>query len=130
MVRVLIVDDQPVFRRAARLLLRALPGMEVVGEAESGEESIDMASELRPALILMDVQLPGITGMEATRHILAEQPDIRIVLLSTRDPADLPRDHLSCGAVAFIRKQDIEPDQILALARRDGAPLDNAPPHT
>ncbi|QNK83637.1 response regulator transcription factor [Nakamurella sp. PAMC28650] len=117
MVRALIVDDQPVFRRAALLLLRSLPGLQVVGEAASGEESVRMAAELRPGLILMDVQLPGINGMEATRRILTGQPDVRVILLSTRDAADLPADHLSCGAVAFVRKQDIEPGRLLALAR-------------
>ena len=70
-VRVLIVDDQEPFRMAARMVVEATDGFDVVGEAETGEDSVAMAAELAPDLVLMDVNLPGINGLDATRQILA-----------------------------------------------------------
>ena len=70
-VRVLIVDDQEPFRMAARMVVEATDGFDVVGEAETGEDSVSMAAELTPDLVLMDVNLPGINGLDATRQILA-----------------------------------------------------------
>jgi DNA-binding NarL/FixJ family response regulator len=80
-VRVLIVDDQEPFRLAARMVVDATDGFEVVGEAETGEASVEMARELRPDLVLMDVNLPGINGLDATRQILSDQADSVVVLL-------------------------------------------------
>ena len=80
-VRVLIVDDQEPFRLAARMVVEITDGFEVVGEAETGEDSVRMASELRPDLVLMDVNLPGINGLDATRQILGQGGDSVVVLL-------------------------------------------------
>jgi len=80
-VRVLIVDDQEPFRMAARLVVEATDGFEVVGEAETGESSVEMARELVPDLVLMDVNLPGINGLDATRQILTDRSDSVVVLL-------------------------------------------------
>src|SRR3990172_6021120 len=78
-VRVLIVDDQEPFRIAARMVVEATDGFEVVGEAETGEDSVSMAAELQPDLVLMDVNLPGINGLDATRQILpALQPALAL----------------------------------------------------
>jgi two-component system, NarL family, invasion response regulator UvrY len=107
-LRVLVVDDQAAFRRAATLLLRTAAGLTMVGEAASGEEAIVLCQSLEPDLVLMDVRLPGITGPEATRRILAERPGTRIILMSTYEPADLPADLDNCGAERFLRKQDID----------------------
>ena len=76
-VQVLIVDDQEPFRSAARMVVEMTDGFEVAGEAESGEEGVELAAELQPDLVLMDVYLPGIDGMEATRQITSAD-DIRI----------------------------------------------------
>jgi DNA-binding NarL/FixJ family response regulator len=106
---VLLVDDQLPFRRAARSLLEAEDGYHVLGEARNGEEAVTLARQLRPELILMDVRLPGINGIEATRQILAHDPNVVVVLLSTHSQADLPADLLHCGAAGFLRKEALDP---------------------
>jgi len=113
-LRVLVVDDQVAFRRAAALLVRTVAGLTLVGEAASGEEAVTLTRRLQPDLVLMDVRLPGITGPEATRQILAERPNTRIILMSTYAPADLPGDLDQCGAERFLRKQDIDAEALLA----------------
>ena len=115
-VTVLVVDDQPMFRRAVSSLVRSVIGLQLVGEASSGEEAVQLAMELVPDLILMDVRLPGIDGTEATRQILARLPLIRVVLVSTYDEADLPLALGECGAVRFLRKQDLDAEALLAAA--------------
>src|SRR5215472_14365399 len=99
-VRVLIVDDLEPFRRAARAVVQATAGFEVAGEAVSGEESLEAARELRPDLILMDVNLPGISGVEATRRIRGAFPRTVVLLLSTRDTHDYGPRAAECGAAA------------------------------
>lgn len=113
-MRVLVVDDQPVFRRSAVALVRAAGGFEVVGEAASGEQAVREAARLRPDAVLMDVRLPGIDGIDATRLILSARPGTTVVLVSTCDAADLPDGLATCGAAAFLRKQDLDP---VALSR-------------
>ena len=82
-VRVLIVDDQEPFRMAARMVVDATDGFDVVGEAETGEDSVSMAADLQPDLVLMDVNLPGINGLDATRQILSGSDTVVVLLLST-----------------------------------------------
>ena len=92
-VRVLIVDDQEPFRMAARMVVDATEGFEVVGEAETGEDSVTMASDLTPDLVLMDVNLPGINGLDATRQILADNANSSVVLLLDRKSTRLNSSH-------------------------------------
>lgn len=92
MVDVIIVDDQAPFRSVARALIRLLPGWRVVGEAATGEDALDLVTGGKPTMILMDINLPGINGIEATRRILAESPDVKVVLVSTYAADDLPPD--------------------------------------
>jgi DNA-binding NarL/FixJ family response regulator len=108
-VPVLIVDDQAPFRRAARAVVSATPGFEVVGEAESGEEAVRMADALEPGLVLMDINLPGINGIEATRRITSAHPRAVVMLLSTYQSGDLPADATSCGAAAYVHKEEFGP---------------------
>src|SRR5881397_2375438 len=108
-VPVLIVDDQAPFRRAARAVVTATPGFEVVGEAESGEEAVELADSLDPGLVLMDINLPGINGIEATRRITSAHPGAVVMLLSTYQSGDLPADAGSCGAAAYVHKEDFGP---------------------
>jgi DNA-binding NarL/FixJ family response regulator len=111
--RVLIVDDQEPFRQAARLVVEATDGFEVVGEAETGEDSVTMAHELGPDLVLMDVNLPGINGLEATRRILKQEGSrVVILLLSTYEAEEYAPRAAECGASAYIPKSDFGPDRL------------------
>ncbi len=112
---VLIVDDQAPFRNVARTVVTLAPGFVVVGEAESGEDAVRTASSLHPDLVLMDINLPGVNGIEATRQILSERPDTVVVLLSTYTAADLPSDARTCGAVAYVHKEDFSPSLVRAV---------------
>ena len=111
-VKVLIVDDQEPFREASRLVVELTDGFDVVGEAETGEAGVDMAHELRPDLVLMDVNLPGIDGTEATRRILAELPGTVVFLVSTYEPAEYESKAAECGAAAYIPKSTFGPDEL------------------
>jgi DNA-binding NarL/FixJ family response regulator len=109
-VRVLVVDDQAPFRVAAKAVVRATAGFDVVGEAKSGEEAVDMAGEVSPDFVLMDINMEGIGGIEATRRITQQHPNVRVVLLSTYDAEDLPDDAHHCGAAAYVHKEEFGPD--------------------
>jgi DNA-binding NarL/FixJ family response regulator len=112
---VLVVDDQPPFRSVARTLVGMTPGLQVAAEAESGEEAVELAARLAPAVVLMDINLPGISGFEATRRIVAARPATTVVLLSTYAAEDLPETPASCGAVGYLRKEDLTPSALTAL---------------
>jgi DNA-binding NarL/FixJ family response regulator len=111
-VQVLICDDQEAFRSAARQVVNATQGFEVVGEAATGEDSVVAAGRLHPDLVLMDVHLPGIDGLEASRRIRAADPKIAVLLLSTYDPEEFAARIGASGAVAFISKGTFGPDRL------------------
>jgi len=124
-VRVLIVDDQAPFRMAARMVVDATDGFDVVGEAETGEDSVAMAEELKPDLVLMDVNLPGINGLDATRQILSGAGDaVVVLLLSTYEEEEYAPKAAECGAAAYIPKAVFGPDRLedaWAAASDDGS---------
>lgn len=103
-VRVLIVDDQEAFRSAAREVIGATEGFELAGEAASGEESVEAVRRLQPDLVLMDVQLPGIDGLEATYRIHSEHPKVVVFLLSTYDPTEFEGRIADSRATTFMPK--------------------------
>jgi DNA-binding NarL/FixJ family response regulator len=112
-VRVLIVDDQAPFRMAARMVVDATEGFDVVGESETGEDSVTMAAELTPDLVLMDVNLPGINGLDATRQILAAgEGAVVVLLLSTYEEEEYAPRAAECGAAAYIPKAVFGPDRL------------------
>lgn len=109
-MRVLVVDDQAPFRRAAQAVLMMTDGFDTIGESESGEDAVEAAGRLHPDLILMDINLGGINGIEATRQIMAANPDIFVVLLSTYNADDLPADARDSGAIAYVHKEEFAPN--------------------
>ena len=123
-VRVLVVDDQPPFRRAAVALVGALQGFEVVGVAESGEESVAEVARLRPDLALMDVNLPGMSGLEATRRIRELHPSTVVALVSTYDRSEFGDEVEDCGASAFISKSAFSEEAVLLAWRAAGGQRD------
>jgi adenylate cyclase len=110
-VRVLVVDDQTPFREAAKLVVDATEGFEVVGEAESGEAAVALAASLEPDLVLMDVNLPAMDGMEATRRIVEASPETIVIALSTE--LGLATRALASGAVTFVSKSEFDPDRLV-----------------
>ncbi len=111
-VRVLVVDDQAAYLRAMISVVEETPGFEVVGEASSGEEALVVASELRPDLVLMDVNLPGIDGLEATRRLLGRDRHPMVLLLSTYDQDAGGQFVAESGARAYVTKSAFGPDQL------------------
>ena len=119
-VRVLIVDDQEPYRRAMAAVVAETDGFAVVGTVTTGEESLEAAAELRPDLVLMDVNLPGIDGIEATRRIASALDGPVVLLLSTYDVVQV--DLEGSGAAAYVAKAELAPDRLSAAWRdaRDG----------
>ena len=103
-IRILIADDHPVFRYGLRALLQAEPVTEVVGEAMTGNEAIALATSLQPDVILMDLNMPGINGIEATRRILATHPHINILVLTLSDDDDSVFAAMRSGARGYLLK--------------------------
>jgi DNA-binding NarL/FixJ family response regulator len=111
--RVLIVDDQEPFRLAARAVVEMTEGFEVTGEAETGEAAVEAARDLRPDLVLMDVNLPGMDGIEATRRILEESDGRAVVLMvSTYEAEEYGPRAAEAGAAAYIPKSEFDPDRL------------------
>ena len=121
-VGVLIVDDSASFRRAAHAVIAATPGFVALGEAASGEEALLLMNDLDPSLVLLDVTMGGIDGIETARRITAAYPRPTVVLLSVNDPARLPSEVETCGAVAFVDKRDFRPALLADLWATHGPP--------
>jgi two-component system, NarL family, invasion response regulator UvrY len=120
-VRVLIVDDQAVFRGIAREVIDATPGFASVGEAASGEEGLAAVAELEPHLVLLDVRMPGLDGIEVSRQLQATHPDTVVVLISVEDSIDLPSAARVAKGIPLLRKQDFGPRSLKRIWREHGA---------
>ena len=121
-VRVLVADDQAPFRKAARVVLEVAHDFEIVGEVTSGEGAVDAAAILRPDLVIMDLKMEGIGGIEATRRILADRPETAVVLVSSYLPEDVPKAVAESGALAFIPKDSFSASTLKDLLDRAEAP--------
>jgi DNA-binding NarL/FixJ family response regulator len=118
-LRVLIADDHPLFRHGIAALLQALPEFEVSGEATAGEEAVVLAEQLQPDVILMDIQMPGINGIEATRRILHTSPHIRILMVTMSEDDASVFTAMRAGARGYILK-DAQKDDMLRAIRAIG----------
>jgi len=117
-VKVLIVDDQEPFRSAARMVVEMADGFEVVGEAESGEDGVELAAMLHPDLVLMDVMLPGIDGLEATRRITRADDPPKVLVMSTHESEEFEESALAAGAIAFVPKSQFSMAALAASWRK------------
>jgi DNA-binding NarL/FixJ family response regulator len=115
-VRILIVDDQALVRGGLRMILDAQPDLEVVGEAADGREALQRARELTPDLVLMDIRMPELDGLETTRHLLAREPSPKVLVLTTFDLDDYVYDAIRAGASGFLLKS-APPQQLVAGIR-------------
>ena len=131
LIHVLLVDDHAVVRKGMRALLDREPGIEVVGEADNGDQAAHAAERLRPDVILMDLEMPGTGGIDATRQITAQHHDMRIVVLTSHAAEEDVFPALKAGAQGYLLKHSA-PEEVLqairqAHPRRDGfAPRDRA----
>jgi DNA-binding NarL/FixJ family response regulator len=115
-IRVLVADDQSMVRAGFRMLLSGEPDIEVVAEASNGIEAVDKAARFRPTVVLMDIRMPELDGLEATRRILAADEAARILILTTFDLDEYVYEALRAGASGFVLKDD-PPEQLLAALR-------------
>ena len=118
-IKILLVDDQPLFREGLRTLLSVQPDFEVVGEAGNGEEAISLAHKLLPSVVLMDLQMPVLDGVAATRRLHRELPDCRVIVLTTFDDDEMVFDGLRAGAIGYLLKD--APSEKLGEAIRSAA---------
>lgn len=115
-IRLLLVDDQPLVRMGFRMVLEATGEIEVVGEAGDGATGVDRALALQPDVVLMDVRMPGMDGVEATRRICASPVESRVIVLTTFDLDEYAFAALQAGASGFLLK-DVRPDELTAAVR-------------
>lgn len=115
MIKVLVVDDHDLVRMGITRMLADIAGIKVVGEAASGEEALRLARELTPQVVLMDVKMPGIGGLEATRKLLRQDPDIRVVAVTVCDEEPFPSRLLKAGAAGYLTKGAALDEMIKAI---------------
>jgi DNA-binding NarL/FixJ family response regulator len=115
-IRVLVADDQSMVRAGFRMLLAGEEDIEVVAEASNGKEAVDKAARFDPTVVLMDIRMPELDGLEATRRILAADPDARVLVLTTFDLDEYVYEALRAGASGFVLKDD-PPEQLIAAVR-------------
>jgi DNA-binding NarL/FixJ family response regulator len=115
MLRILIADDHEVARQGIRALLEAHPGWEVCAEAKDGREAVELAATVNPALVLLDIGMPNLNGLEAARQILASSPEVPILILTMLDSDQVVREVLRAGARGFLLKSDAGRDLVAAV---------------
>jgi len=116
-VRVWVVDDQASFRRATAATVAATEDFAMGGDCETGESAIELIPDGSAGIVLMDIHMPGMGGIEATRRIRAAHPDLIVLLTSTYDVEDLPLEVADCGAEAYLHKEDLSPELLSRIWR-------------
>lgn len=114
-LRIVVVDDHAVVRRGVRALLESQPGWEVSAEATNGREAVEIAKRLQPDIVVMDLTLPGLNGLDATRQILKESPRTEVLVLTMHQSEELARNVLQAGARGYILKSDADESLIAAV---------------
>jgi DNA-binding NarL/FixJ family response regulator len=115
MPRVIVVDDHAVIRRGVQGILDAFPEWEFCGEAENGQDAVKLAANVQPEIIIMDVSMPGLNGLEATRIIRHMLPDTKVLLLTLHSSSELVRSGFRAGARGYVLKSDAEQELVRAL---------------
>jgi DNA-binding NarL/FixJ family response regulator len=114
-LRIVVVDDHAIVRRGVRVLLESQPGWEVAAEATTGREAVEVAKRLQPDVVIMDLSLPELNGLDATRQILKESPRTEVLVLTMHHSEELARDVLHAGARGYILKSDADESLIAAV---------------
>ncbi len=114
-IRVVLADDQPLVRAGLRVLIADTPGIDVAGEAATGDEAVRLAGDIRPDVVLMDIRMPGMDGIEATRMITAGEDATRVIILTTFDDDDYVYGALRAGASGFLVKDMVLEDILTAI---------------
>jgi DNA-binding NarL/FixJ family response regulator len=118
----MIVDDHKMFRDGLRGLINAEPGMEVVGEAVDGREAIEMARKVSPDVVVMDISMPGMNGIEAMRHVINNSPKVKVIMLSMYSSGPLVQSVLAAGAAEYVMKGSDFAELSAAIRRACGHP--------
>jgi two-component system response regulator NreC len=113
--QILIVDDHGVIRAGLHALLDSEPDLRVVGEAENSEKAVEMAGQLHPDIVLMDISMPGANGIEATRQICEKYPSSKVLVLTVHEDRELLQEALRCGASGYVLKQAVKSELINAI---------------
>lgn len=116
-LRILVVDDHAVVRRGIRALLESQEGWEVVAEAATGREAVDLAKRLHPDIVVMDLSLPELNGLDATRQILSDGPSTEVLVLTMHHSEELARNVLQAGARGYVLKSDADENLIAAVEK-------------
>lgn len=121
--RVMLVDDHKMFRDGLRVLIDAEPDMEVVGEAVDGREAVEMARRLLPDVVVMDISMPGMNGIEAMRHLIRDRPEVKVIMLSMYSSGPLVQSVIAAGAAGYVLKGSDFSDLAAAIRSARGRPF-------